>query len=137
MKTVIDLVDDTYSLLDVPDVYNVMLSGDIFPDSKPDGHRNECIVINSLPVTGAQLQKAVVNVNIYVPNLQLTINGQPDNSQPNRKRLNEIFKVVEPLIKDAIIRDTVTEIQNVTMIKEQELNEHFLNIRVGTNSINL
>jgi hypothetical protein len=137
MKTVIDLVDDTYSLLDVPEVYSAMASGDIFLDSKPDGYTGECIVINSLPVTGDQLQKAVVNVNIYAPNLKLAINGQPDNSQPNRKRLKAIADVVIPILTDAIINNTVTRVQNVTMIREPELNEHFINIRVETNSINI
>lgn len=143
MKTVIDLVDDMYDLLNVSTVNSVMLSGDVFLDQRPDGHVNECIVINSLPITGRQLQTAVANVNIHVPNLKLTINGQPDNSQPNRIRLKIISDVVIPLIKDAIINNTVTEIQNITMIRERdssgqsEINEHFLNIRVGTNSINL
>lgn len=137
MKTVIDLVDDMYVLLNVGPVQSIMLSGDVFPDGRPAGHVNECIVINSLPITGRQLQTAVANVNIHVPNLKLTINGQPDNSQPDRKRLKIISDVVIPLIKDAIINNTVTEIQNITLIQEQNLNEHFLNIRVGTNSINL
>lgn len=137
MKTVIDMVDDMYVLLNVSPVTSVLLSGDVFLDSRPDNNRNECVVINSLPITGEQLQRAVVNVNIHVPNLQLTINGQPDTSQPNRIRLKIISDVVIPLIKDAVINNTLTGIQNITMVNDKEIKEHFLNIRVATNSINL
>lgn len=136
MKIGIDLVDSTYDLLNVPAV-QVIMSGDIFPDGRPDNHRKECITINSLPVTGEQLQRAVVNVNIHVPNLQLTINGQPDTSQPNRKRLKVISDIVIPLIKDAVINNTLTGIQNVGMVNDKEIKEHFLNIRVSTYSINI
>lgn len=136
MKTVIDLVDSVYELLNVSAVNNV-ITGEVYLDSRPDNSILEDVVINSLPVTGEQLQRAVVNVNIHVPNLQLTINGQPDTSQPNRKRIKVISDIVIPLIKDAIINDTLTGIQNITMINDKELKEHFLNIRVNTYSINL
>lgn len=138
MKTGIQLVDDTYSLLDIPEVHSVIASGDIFPDNRPDGHKRECIVINSLPITGRQLQRAVVNVNVHVPNLKLTIEGQPDNSQPNRQRLQQILTVILPLLEDGLINNSVTEIQDVSRpMKEEGINEHFVNIRLGTNSINL
>lgn len=136
MKTVIDLVDSIYELLNVSAVNNV-ITGEVYLDSRPDNSVLEDVVINSLPVTGEQLQRAVVNVNIHVPNLSLTINGQPDTSQPNRKRIKVISDIVIPLIKDAIINDTLTGIQNITMINDKELKEHFLNIRVNTYSINL
>lgn len=136
MKTVLDLVDDVYTLLDISPVHNA-ISGDVFLHEKPDNYRNESVVINSLPVTGAQLQKAVVNVNIIVPNLKLTINGISDNSQPNRIRLKAISDVVIPLLSNAMINNTITAIQNITMINDKALKEHILNIRVETNSINL
>ncbi len=137
MKTTLDLVDDIFELLDITPVHNVMLSGDVFLNERPDNHKNECIVINSLPVTGEQLQRGVVNVNITVPNLKLTINGQPDNSQPNRARLKAISAVVIPILEDAFVNDTVTGIQTITLVNDKEIKEHFLNIRVETNSINL
>lgn len=135
MKITIDLVDDLYELLNVAPVTSVI--ADIFPDGRPDNHRTECISINCLPVSGDQLQRAVVNVNIICPNLKLNIAGQPDNSQPNRVRLKQISDVVIPIIKDAIINNTVTQVQNITMVNDKELKEHFLNIRILTNSINL
>lgn len=136
MKTVIDLVDDIYLLLNVNSVTS-LIDGEVYSDGRPDGSRKQDISINSLPVTGAQLQKAVINVNVHAPNLRLTINDQPDNSQPNREKLKEVSDVVLPILKDAIINNMVTEVQSITMIKEEQLKEHYLNIRVGINSINL
>lgn len=137
MKTVLDLVDDVYELLDDGPVH-IALSGDIFLHQKPDNYKGDCIVINGLAMTGEQgLQRAVVNVNIIVPNLQLTINKQPDLSQPNRARIKAISDVVLSYLKNALINDTLTGIQTITLINDKELKEHFLNIRVETNSINL
>jgi hypothetical protein len=137
MKTTIHLVDDMYELLNISAVHNSMISGDVFAGSRPVDHRSEAVSINCLPVTGDQLQKAVVNVNIHVPNLELTINGQPDNSQPNRVRLKIISDIVLPLLKDAVINNTVTQVEGINLIEDTELHEHYLNIRVKTNSINL
>ena len=136
MKTVIDTVDEIYQLVAVPIVKN-MITGSVYPDKRPDGSELGDVVINSLPITGAQLQVAVVNINIHVPNLQLTINGQNDNSQPNRKRLKEIADVIIPLVKNAIINNMVTDVETVSRIEEKDLKEHYLNIRVKINSINL
>lgn len=137
MKTVVDAVDDVYKLLDIPAVHDAMLSGDIFPDSRPDNHRKEAISINSLPITGDQLQAAIVNVNIHVPNLVLSISGQSDNSQPNRTRIKVIADVVTPILKDGNVNNMVTAIESINLIKDELLREHFLNIRVRINSINL
>jgi hypothetical protein len=136
MKTVIDITDDVYQLLNVPAVLN-LIDGGVYVDGRPDGSRKVDVAINALPISGEQLQKAVINVNVHAPNLVLTINGQPDNSQPDRKKLKQVSDQVISILKDALINNMVTEIENVTLIKEDQLKEHFMNIRVGINSINL
>lgn len=130
MKTAIDIVDELYSLLDGIPV-------DVFADVRPDDHKTECIVLKSLPITGAQLQTGIVNVNIHVPNLKTTIQNQPSKSIPNRIRIKEIADQVTSIIEDAAINNTVTGIENITLLGEPDLNEHFLNIRVRINSANL
>ena len=136
MKTVIDIVDDIAQLINVPSVTTI-IDGGVYSDGRPDGSRKQDVSINSLPVTGEQLQKAVVNVNVHAPNLVLTIGTQPDNSQPNRKKLKQVSDVIIQILKDALINNMVTEIENVTLIREDQLHEHYMNIRVGINSINL
>ena len=134
MKTPVKLTQDVFSMIDVPAVKN-SISGSVYPGKRPDGSRKEDVVVNCLPVTGDQLQKGVVNVNIHVPNLQITISGQADNSQPDLKRIQEIFEVIEPIIDDAIKNDTDISIQQAILIEEG--NEHYLNIRLLTHTVNL
>lgn len=137
MKTSIDILDEVYQLLDVPQVYAAMMSGDVFPVRKPDNYRGECIVINCLALTADQLQVSVVNVNIYAPNLKLTINGQTESSQPDRVRINTIAKTVTPILENGLINNMVTAIEAITLLPEENFNEHYLNIRVRIHSINL
>lgn len=137
MKTTIDIVDEGLALVNVPAVTDVLGSAAIFPDTRPDNHQGDCIILNCLPATAGQLQTAVLNINICVKNLQLTIAGQPDNSQPNRQRLNEIAKPILVIMKNAVINDMVTEIENVAVYPDKEAKEHFLNIRVRIYSANL
>ena len=136
MKTPVDLIYDFFTLLNVQEVLS-NISGGVYPNSRPIDSRMEDVVINSLPITGSQLQVNITNVNIHVPNLKISIGGKQDNTQPNLKRLKEISAVVEPIIVDAMINGTVTEIEQAILIEEKELNEHFLNYRVKTHTVNL
>ena len=134
MKTPVKLIQDIFSLLDVPAVKS-SISGGVYPGKRPDGSRKEDVVVNCLPVTGDQLQRGIVNVNIHVPNLEITISGHPDNSQPDLKRIEEIYQVVEPIIENGIKDNTDVSIQQAILIEEG--NEHYLNIRLLTHTINL
>ncbi|HRQ17704.1 MAG TPA: hypothetical protein PL085_11550 [Agriterribacter sp.] len=134
MKSGIDIVDDMYTLLNVTEVTSV-ITGKVYKGTRPDSSDKEDICINALAVTGRQMQTGIINVNIHAQNLKLMIGGMADNTKPNNKRLNQIFHIVEPILKDAMIYSTGTEIQMVNMIEEKD--SHYLNIRVQTYSVNL
>ncbi len=136
MKTTIDLVNDVFTLLNVP-VLTGAISGKVYKHRRPTNSKKEDIVVNCLPVTGDQLQTAVVNINIHVANLKLQLNGTTDLSQPDHVRLNAIAGLVTPLIEDASINDLVTSVQQQTVIEEAEIDEHYINIRVNIFNINV
>lgn len=137
MKTPLDLIDALYDLVNVSDVQAAMLSGDIFKNVKPDNYTGECVVINSLPIVGLQMQRGYANVNIYAPNLKLNIQGQPDNSQPNTDRIKAISAAVVPIVEDAVANGSLFFIDSMTLYSEDNNREHFLNIRIATRSPNL
>lgn len=62
------------------------ISGSIHKVELPAGSTGENVVINTLGMTGEQLQQGEVNVNVYVPDMQVTINGI-GQGQPNLSRL--------------------------------------------------
>jgi hypothetical protein len=137
MKTPLHLEETVYDLLSIPTVTDTLEDGELFLTKRPVGHKKIAVVIKTLAVTGEQLQKAVVNVNIHVPNLINNIDGQPDMTQPDRNKLNEIAAVVIEALKNGILDDTVTGIGDAVMIDDPELQEHYMNIRIETSSINI
>lgn len=138
MKTPIDIINGFVKVLDVPLVRSAMKTGGkVFPSKRPVNHKTECIVVNALPATGEQFQRCVANINIHVPNLKLNIGGESDNSHPDVERLKAISDVVLPILTEGLFENTVvTTIENTSIIEEQELYEHYLNIRVATRTVN-
>jgi hypothetical protein len=135
MNTTIDIAQAIYRLLKNSPV-PAAISGGIYY-KRPVGSLLEDIVINSLPITAYGLQEGTANVNIHVQNLQLTIAGQPDNSQPNIQRLQQIAALVIPILEDAFINDITITIQQQTLFEEAELREHYLNLRLQIFSPNI
>lgn len=135
MKTNIHLVDSVYNLVNTPEVKHVV--SDIFKHKMPVNHRKACLVIVSLPVSGSALQEAVVNLNIYLPNQKLKIDGMSDNTQPDAKGFKMITDVVLPLVEAAFIDDCDIEVQSMSLLEEPDISAHFLNIRLSINSPNI
>lgn len=137
MKTPLHHEETIYALLNVPGVTGTLDDGEMFLTKRPVNNRKIAIVVKTLATSGEQLQKAVVNVNIHVPNLVINVDGQPDNSQPDRDKLNQVAGAVIEILKDALLNDTITGVGDTVMIDDPELGEHFMNIRIEISSINL
>lgn len=129
MKTTLDFETFIFGILKP---LNLAISGGVYLNKRVFGSKAEDVVINSLPVTNDNLQSAIVNVNIHVPNLKLNTNGQTDNTQPDRVRLNEIAAPVLEALNECYEGDFSCDVQLVTLIEEPENKEHYFNIRVQT-----
>jgi len=99
MKSGIEMVADVARLLKVPKVTGI-ISGSLWQHQRPANSEREDIVVNSLALTGQQLQQGVVNVNIHVPNLKVNLDGAADNTMPDLARMHAIEQVLYPLIND-------------------------------------
>ncbi|MDP3561728.1 MAG: hypothetical protein Q8R83_06095 [Legionellaceae bacterium] len=87
IKTADDAADDVFTALVTAGVKTaVNLTGAIHLWNEPLNSDLENIVVKTLGLSADQMQEGVINVNIHVPNLNLT----DDNSQPNRPRFNTI-----------------------------------------------
>lgn len=89
---------------EVVDYIDKELRGKILPLQfkyrAPDNQKGEYIVINPLVSVGNQEQNTTLNINVYVDNLTLSINGKTDNSQPNHVRLTQLQKQLVALVND-------------------------------------
>jgi hypothetical protein len=135
MMTSLDMVDVLFQVLYNSPVRN-NVSGSVYKYKRPSSSTKEDVVINSLAVTNLQLQTAVLNVNIHVPNVVATLNGSQDNSMPNTKRLKDITNEVIPLLKNKWAQDYNFDIQQENLFEDDNGNSHYINIRLDFFNIN-
>ena len=132
MKTTFDQSNILYSVLNVSLVTDA-ITGSIYKDVRPNS-KKEDIVISSLPVVGNGQQIGQANVNIYVPSIPVTTEGQT-MVVPNNPRLAEISAIVVDRIKAHIGSDYNVTIANSKLIEEKEY--HFYNVKVNFEFLNL
>jgi len=137
MRTTFDFVNMVYAALNGNDALKDAIDGDIYKYNRPVDSRKVDVVINCLPAMNAQLQEAVVNVNIHAPNLALNIVGKQDNTQPDHEKLSAVSAIVIDALKEHDGEDFHCDIERQLLFVEEELHEHYSNIRVQVFSINI
>jgi hypothetical protein len=98
----------------------------------------EDIVINGLDLIKDDIDETVLNVNIYVPNLEIP--NSTDRSQPNNKRMlylsqlgNEAFQNGEEIWDEA--DEYCFRYQQDTVMVDDN-NQHYINFRIEFYSTN-
>lgn len=128
----IELEDILYKALKASEPVAAAIDGGIFVlGERPEGSGKVDIVINTITGgTGTRPQNAVVNVNIHVPDLLLTIDGVQQR-KANRERLRPVVKAVRQTINAANIEGLSLQIVGENIIRETQAPEHYANIRVN------
>lgn len=134
MKINLESVDDVFNLINIAQVRNE-ISGVISKNVRPTNSNKEDIVINSLTLNNQQLQRGIVNVNVHVPNLQISTSTGIDNEVPDHTRLSFITKLIVPLLKDIWSDNWDIDIEQINLVREDK--SSFNNIRVTYQSINV
>lgn len=131
LKTSGNIVTDLYKLIKNSSIPTTV-TPNIFKKFKPLNFTGECIVINSLPITGGQLQKGVINVNYFVPNLAITTVNPVDRSQPDSKRLDAGELILAQFLEDIWeMNGYAFSLQQCTQMPEHEINSWYVNLRVN------
>ncbi len=104
--------------------------GGVYRLTRPVNSTAKDIVVGSLPVSASQLQRGVLNVNAYAPNLMLTRNGVQDNTAPDSVALENISQRIIYLFDDKAFADYYYRVQQQTVFSEPESNSHYSNIRI-------
>lgn len=134
MKTSFDATDILFGVLDVHELKSAISGGLFHQDSRPVNSKLEDVVINIITIGDTNVQGAVLNVNIYVPDKK--IKGTDEYYQaPGRQRLNAITSVVVGILKGnkgRYWKDGQLRITNISgLIPEPEIKQHYINIRVS------
>lgn len=129
MRTTFDQEDILYSILATSAV-KAALSGGIYKQIRPDDSKLEDVVINSLPIDQGSVQRSTANVNVYVPDIQIKINGK-NQYQPNTTRLKTLTALIVPALQERYSSEKWNFwISNQTTFREPEINQHYLNLRI-------
>lgn len=128
MKTTFDIVDIVYLFLKTK---TITISGGIYKHLRPANSVLEDIVIGSLPVNNEQIQQAVVNINIHVPNVKLP----QDTTQPDSKRLNTLTALIIGYVDEQYINNYWFYVQQQNVFADGL--ENYSNIRLNFFSENI
>lgn len=133
MKTILDQSDAIFNLLNIPSVIN-LISGNLYKEERETNSEKEDIVVKSLTLADGTRQFGVAFVNIHVKDVQLS--GRT-GFFPNTARMKAISQVAIPLLEETDGDDFVLWVEQTRVIKEPEMNQHYLNIRLEVRMYNL
>lgn len=95
MKTEAEILDDISRY--IASTMKEQITGDVYTDKRPTNSAKEDIFIHVLATSPAQIQTALINVRIYVPNLQ-----RQTDSVRNKKRVRELSRLAMHVLSSHI-----------------------------------
>lgn len=125
MRTTLDAISIIFKVLK-QDVSS-QISGDIYKLVRPLNSVKEDIIINALPVSEGLLQELALNINCYVPDIEVNVNGQVEKF-PDTKRMNEVALLVIEAVEDVSNDDNHFFVTNQAVIQDQA--GHYVNLRL-------
>lgn len=128
MTTTLAIISILFSRLDGSALKNA-ITGSICKQKRDGNSRKEDVVINCLPVNNTALQTAIANVNIYVPDIKVEVNGMQD-TQPNIARLEELAAMAVEVLDDYWSGTYNFYVQQQHVFDDPESGCHYVNIRI-------
>lgn len=138
MITTLDIVDILWSDINSSSLKTALAAGGgVYKHLRPANSQKEDVVINSLPVNNRQLQEAIANVNVFVPDKSVQINSV-QTKVPDHTRLDTLAaSAVSVLAEKYSSGDWHYEVQQQSLFRDEESNSHFINIRIEFFNINI
>jgi hypothetical protein len=127
MKTTLDTNNVLFEALKNSSLKSA-ITGKVYKGKRPINSNTEDVVINSLPITNEQLQRSVSNVNIFVPDIN--VSGSAIDKVPNYVRLKQLMVFAESDLSAGISGEFLWSIQQQTVIEDNESDSHYVNIRI-------
>ena len=135
MITTLDIIDIVWNKINSSALKNAV-SGGIYKIQRPAGSKVEDVVVNSLPINNLDMQSAIINVNIHVPNIKIAVNGVNDTFQPDFVRIKTLASVAVPVLTNMWAGDYNFNIQQQQVFSDETAMEHYINFRIDFFNIN-
>lgn len=125
-----DLDKMMYRLLVESGVEDYISGGVYMQGERPVDSEMEDIMISHISLTmDAIPQTAYTNVNIYAGDVIANVGGKAMNVV-DRERLDSISDVVVKAIEGCRTPGIALRVENMTLVKDGQINQHYVNIRV-------
>jgi len=106
----------------------ITITGNVFIDKRPG--KGEDIVVGAIMSDSEFFQNTVLNVNCYVPDLQVNT-GDKVMSVPDIDRLEDIAEEVYEVIKDVSSAQIYRSyVESMRQFEEEKEQSHYINFRV-------
>lgn len=134
MRTNNEIKNKIYNAIKGTDLYNEIIGkgGRVYKESRPSNSNKEDIVISVLSNQNAMYQPAIVNVNIYVPDIQ-----RGNDFIENEQRVSALSKLSVNLFKEIVSNDCLIRLDKLDVFKLNEIHEHCVNNRLILTILNL
>lgn len=96
MKTEAEILDDISRYIASTNLKE-QITGDVYTDKRPTNSVKEDIFVHVLATLPAQIQTALINVRIYVPNLQ-----RQTDSVRDKRRIRELSRLATDILSSHI-----------------------------------
>lgn len=124
MKSDIEIKDILLGVIDGSELHNAV-SGGLYKDQRPTNSGKEDIIISILNGLNGEIQTAVINVNIYVPDV-----ARGNDTIENAPRIRLLSKLAYELLEDYVAGDYRFEIEKQQCFKVNGIDEHCINNRI-------
>lgn len=112
------------------------INGDVYVQGeRPDGSALEDVVVNNLFTDEDFPQSGMSNVNIHVPDIIVNIGGV-EQYKCNREKIRELLTKVLVILRNANEEGISIAVDNETILQEEDIHQHYANIRVSWHIIN-
>lgn len=128
-KLALEAVTEVYKIVKNSILFTEV-GGRVYQIQRPNDTVGDAIVINALPMTSESLQQCIINLNVFVPNPELTLLGKIDTSQPNTERLITLSRLVYTLFDEYWANGFSIWIEQEYTMDNAPLNEHYNNFRL-------
>ncbi len=130
MISVIDIKDIVYSVVKASELASTV-NGVVSKTIRPTGSGKEDIVISVLDNSGKQMQQFILNVNIYVSDIE-----KGNDSIENSVRIRQLCLLSNNLFESITKENWRCELQKQSVIKVEGKEEHCINNRILINYLN-
>ena len=123
--TAAQIVNTMYSYLNTS-ALNTAANGDVYKhNERPLGSSKEDVVISILGAPNVQIQRALVNVNVWIPDKLVGGTYYPDHA-----RITALSGTAWEVLKQHVGNGFHFSIDEQLIVRDKETNQYFINNRV-------